>query len=71
MNVHDGRFYSFAFKNSPHSLRSSETEQVERVKATQRKQLSPNVNGTETNQQQKNINADLKNNWRINKMSSK
>ena len=71
MNVHDGRFYSFAFKNSPHSLRSSETEQVERVKATQSKQLSPNVNGTERTQQQKDINGDLKNNCRINKMSLK
>ena len=41
------------------ALSSSETEQVERVKPTQRKQSSPNVNGTERNQQEKDINADL------------
>ena len=51
------------------TLRSSEIEQVERVKATQSKQLSPNVNGTERTQQQKD--ADLNNNFRINKMSLK
>ena len=33
---------------------------MERVKATQSKQLSPNVNGTERTQQQKDINGDLK-----------
>ena len=54
------------------TFRSSETEQVERVKATQsRKQLSSNVNETERTQQQKDINGDLKNNCRINKMSLK
>ena len=30
------------------------------MKATQSKQLSPNVNGTERTQQQKDINGDLK-----------
>ena len=40
---------------------------MERVKATQSKQLSPNVNGKERTQQQKDINGDLKNNCRINK----
>ena len=35
------------------------------MKATQSKQLSPNINGTERTQQQKD--ADLKNNFRINK----
>ena len=37
------------------------------MKATQSKQLSPNVNGKERTQQQKDINGDLKNNCRINK----
>ncbi|CAH3143194.1 unnamed protein product [Porites lobata] len=50
---------------------SPESGQVERVKATQSKQLSPNVNGTERSQQQKDINGDLKNNCRINKRSLK
>ena len=41
------------------ALSSSETEEGKRVKPTQRKQWSPNVNGTERNQQQRDITADL------------
>ena len=49
----------FNFFTEFSALSSSETEQAERVKPTQRKQSSPNVNGKETSQQQKDINADL------------
>ena len=41
------------------ALSSSETEERKGVKPTQRKQSSPNVNGTERNQQQKDIIGDL------------
>ena len=50
-------FFNFFTEFS--SLSSSETEEGKRVKPTQRKQSSPNVNGTERNQQQRDITADL------------
>ena len=50
-------FFNFFIEFS--ALSSSETEDRKGVKPTQRKQSSPNVNGKETNQQQKDINADL------------
>ena len=50
-------FFNFFIEFS--ALSSSETEERKGVKPTQRKQSRPNVNGKETNQQQKDINADL------------
>ena len=50
-------FFNFFIEFS--ALSSSETEDRKRVKPTQRKQSSPNVNGTERNQQQKDIIGDL------------
>ena len=50
-------FFNFFIEFS--ALSSSETEEGKRVKPTQRKQSSPNVNGTERNQQQRDITADL------------
>ena len=50
-------FFNFFIEFS--ALSSSETEERKGVKPTQRKQSSPNVNGKETNQQQKDINADI------------
>ena len=50
-------FFNFFTEFS--ALSSSETEEGKRVKPTQRKQSSPNVNGTERNQQQRDITADL------------
>ena len=50
-------FFNFFTEFS--ALSSSETEEGKRVKPTQRKQSSPNVNGTERNQQQKDIIGDL------------
>lgn len=41
------------------ALSSGETKQMERVKPTQRQQLSPNVTGTERTQQQGDKNVDL------------
>ena len=49
----------FYFFTEFSALSSSETEEGKRVKPTQRKQSSPNVNGTERNQQQRDITADL------------
>ena len=59
INVHDCRFYSFAFQNSPHLGQARLSRWKECMKATQSKQLSRNVNGTERTQQQKDINGDL------------
>ena len=50
-------FFNFFIEFS--ALSSSETEERKGVKPTQRKQSSPNVNGTERNQQQKDIIGDL------------
>ena len=50
-------FFNFFIEFS--ALSSSETEDRKGVKPTQRKQSSPNVNGTERNQQQKDIIGDL------------
>ena len=50
-------FFNFFTEFS--ALSSSETEEGKRVKPTQRKQSSPNVNGTERNQKQKDIIGDL------------
>lgn len=50
-------FFNFFTEFS--ALSSSETEEGKGVKPTQRKQSSPNVNGTERNQKQKDITADL------------
>ena len=50
-------FFNFFIEFS--ALSSSETEERKGIKPTQRKQSSPNVNGTERNQQQKDIIGDL------------
>ena len=50
-------FFNFFTEFS--ALSSSETEEGKRFQPTQRKQLSPNVNWTERNQQKKDITADL------------
>ena len=50
-------FFNFFTEFS--ALSSSETEEGKRVKPTQRKQSSPDVNGTERNQQQRDVTADL------------
>ena len=50
-------FFNFFIEFS--ALSSSETEERKGAKPTQRKQSSPNVNGTERNQQQKDIIGDL------------
>ena len=50
-------FFNFFIEFS--ALSSNETEERKGVKPTQRKQSSPNVNGTERNHQQKDIIGDL------------
>ena len=49
----------FNFFKEFSALSSSETEERKGIKPTERKQSSPNVNGTERNQQQKDIIGDL------------